>query len=121
MKDKENFNLNPVSITTLKRGRGRPRKPEMNLREQEDAVILKYLNHEPMTLEETALALWMRDGRPKCGPMSKMGIMKMEARICAKLRTVCEKAELGPEVLQMFGNNYAREDASRSHASPAEY
>ena len=31
---------------------GRKAKPKLSLREMEDEVILKYMNHEPMTLEE---------------------------------------------------------------------
>lgn len=86
---------------------GRKAKPKLTLREQEDTVILKYLNGEPMTLEESTLALHMYDnahGRPSKKPMTKMGFLKMEMRIMEKLRKACEEKGIGPEVLQMFGN-----------------
>lgn len=70
---------------------GRKAKPKLSLKEQEDAVILKYMNGEPLTLEESALALWMYDGRKTAKPMSRMGMLKLEQRIMAKLRKACEK------------------------------
>jgi hypothetical protein len=114
------FKLDPEAIKSLRK-RGRPAKIKMTLEEQEDAVILKYLNGEPMTLEETALAMWMNDGRPKGGPMTRMGVLKLEQRACAKLRKACEAAGIGPEILQMFGTNCKRTSATRSHNAPAEY
>lgn len=69
----------------------RKAKPKLSLREQEDAVILKYLNGEPMTLEETALGLWMYDGRKTKKPMTRMGMLKMEQKILAKLKAACDK------------------------------
>lgn len=83
---------------------GRKPKEKLTQREQEDAVILKYINGEPMTLEESALALWMFDGRKTKKPMTRMGYLKFEQRVMLKLRDACEKAGIGPEVLQMFGN-----------------
>jgi len=115
------FKLDSDAIKSLKRKRGRPAKVKMTLQEQEDAVILKYMNGEPMTLEETALALWMNDGRPKGGPMSRMGVLKLEQRACLKLRKACEEAGIGPEILQMFGTNCKRTSATRSINAPAEY
>lgn len=86
---------------------GRKAKPKLTLREQEDAVILKYINGEPMSLEEASLALFMYDkahGAPVKKPMTKMGFLKLEERILQKLRKACEEKGIGIEVLQMFGN-----------------
>jgi hypothetical protein len=86
---------------------GRKAKPKISQREMEDEVIWKYMNHEPMTLEEASLALHMYDnahGIKSKRPMTKMGFLKLESRILQKLRKACEDAGLGPEVLQMFGN-----------------
>lgn len=75
--------------------------------EMEDEVILKYMNGEPMTLEESALALHMYDnahGIKSKKPMTKMGFLKLEQRIMMKLRKACEDAGLSKaeamEILQ---------------------
>ena len=86
---------------------GRKAKEKISQREQEDNVILKYINGEPMTLEEASLALFMYDkahGVPTKKPMTKMGFLKLEERILQKLRKACEEKGIGIEVLQMFGN-----------------
>lgn len=80
----------------------RKAKPKLSLREQEDAVILKYINGEPMTLEETALALWMRDGRKTKKPMTRMGMLKMEQKILGKLKAECAKRGVTVEDLACF-------------------
>lgn len=80
----------------------RKAKPKLSLREQEDEVILKYLNGEPLTLEETALAMWMYDGRKTLKPMTRMGMLKMEQRILEKLRTACAKIGVTVEDLACF-------------------
>lgn len=82
---------------------GRKAKPKLSLREMEDEVILKYMNHEPMTLEEAALAMWMYDGRKTKKPMTRMGLLKQEAKIMKKLQKACKAAGIGPEVLELFG------------------
>jgi hypothetical protein len=53
------------------------------------------MNGEPMTLEESALALHMYDnahGIKSKKPMTKMGFLKLEQRIMLKLRKACEDA-----------------------------
>ena len=74
-----------------KRKRGRPKKPTLSLEEQENAVILKYLNNEPMTLEETALAIWMVEGRKTKRPMTRVGMLAIENKALAKLKTGLKK------------------------------
>lgn len=66
--------------------RGRPKKIVLTLEEQEDLVIEKYLCGEALSLEETALALWMIEGRKTPRPMTKVGIMKVEQRALSHLR-----------------------------------
>lgn len=80
----------------------RKAKPTLSLREQEDEVILKYLNGEPLTLEETALAMWMYDGRKTKKPMTRMGMLKMEQRIMEKLRKACSEKGITVEDLACF-------------------
>jgi len=80
----------------------RKAKPKQSLQEQEDEVILKYINGEPMTLEESALALWMADGRKSKKPMSRMGMLKMEQRIMEKLRKACVENGITVEDLVCF-------------------
>lgn len=86
---------------------GRKAKVKLSQREMEDEVILKYMNGEPMTLEESALALHMYDnahGIKSKKPMTKMGFLKLEQRIMMKLRKACEDAGLSKaeamEILQ---------------------
>lgn len=86
---------------------GRKAKVKLSQREMEDEVILKYMNCEPMTLEESALALHMYDnahGIKSKKPMTKMGFLKLEQRIMMKLRKACEDAGLSKaeamEILQ---------------------
>ena len=76
---------------TMKKKRGRPKKPNMTLEEEENAVILKYLNGEPMTLDETALAVWMAEGRKTKRPMTKVAILGIEAKALAKLKVGLKK------------------------------
>lgn len=83
----------------------RKAKPKLSLREQEDAVILKYINGEPLTLEETALAMWMYDGRKTKKPMTRMGMLKMEQRIMLKLRKACDKVGITIDDLGIFNKN----------------
>lgn len=80
--------------------RGRKRKPVLSIQEQEDAVIEKLyiprLNDndelefirsgECLSLEETALALWMTEGRKTEKPMSAMAVLKIQQRALEKLR-----------------------------------
>lgn len=77
-------------------------KPKLSQQEQEDEVILKYINGEPMSLEEAALALWMCDGRKTKKPMTRMGILKMEQRIMQKLRKACAEKGVTIDDLASF-------------------
>lgn len=101
---------------------GRKAKPKMSLRDREDEVILKYMNREPMTLEEAALALHMYDnahGIKSKKPMTKMGFLKLENKILAKLKKACDEMGIGAEVLQMFGN-CRRETAASYGLKPSD-
>lgn len=72
--------------TFAKRRRGRPKKERKSLEEMEDDVILKWLNFEPMTFEEAALALWMHEGRKTPKPLSKPRLIAIEAGAMQKIR-----------------------------------
>ena len=72
--------------TFAKRRRGRPKKERKSLEEMEDDVILKWLNSEPMTFEEAALALWMHEGRKTPKPLSKPRLIAIEAGAMQKIR-----------------------------------
>lgn len=72
--------------TIIKRRRGRPRKEVKSLEEMEDDVILKWLNFEPMTFDEAALALWMHEGRKTPKPLSKARMIAIEAGAMSKIR-----------------------------------
>ena len=72
--------------TIIKRHRGRPKKEVKTLEEMEDDVIIKWLNFEPMTFEEAALALWMHEGRKTSKPLSKPRLIAIEAGAMKKIR-----------------------------------
>ena len=102
---------------------GRKPKEKLSLKEQEDVVIYKYMHAEPMTLEESALALHMYDnahGRVSKKPMSKMGILKLEARIFEKLRKACEEKGFSKqeaiEILSAMSNS-RRENARGNYSN----
>lgn len=96
---------------------GRPAKPKLTLQEQEDEVILKYLNGEPMTLDEAALAVWMCDGRKTKQPMTKMGFLKYERKILDKLRKEFEKAGLTKEEFFNFFNRSQSSSANGNYVN----
>lgn len=85
----------------VKRRRGRPRKERKSLEEMEDDVILKWLNFEPMTFEEAALALWMHEGRKTPHPLSKPRMIAIEAGALSKIRE--RFAKIG---IKNFGDVY---------------
>lgn len=80
--------------------RGRKKKPVLSIQEQEDTLIEKLyipqLNDNDelefvrsgncLSLEETALALWMSEGRKTAKPMSAMAVLKIQQRALEKLR-----------------------------------
>lgn len=105
LKIKKVMNEIMLEQTVIKRGCGRPAKVVKTLEEQEDEVILKYLQGEPLTLEETALSIWMQEGR-KGKPMTKPGIMAIEARALAKLKQ--KLAERGiNDISELIGDNHS--------------
>lgn len=65
--------------------------PKLSLEEQENAVIAKYLQGHNLSLEETALAIWMSEGRKTKKPFSKMYARKIEQSALAKLRKGLKK------------------------------
>ena len=77
--------------TFAKRRRGRPKKERKSLEEMEDEVILKWLNSEPMTFVEAALALWMHEGRKTPKPLSKPRLIAIEAGAMQKIREKFKK------------------------------
>ena len=66
-------------------------KPKLSLREMEDVVIEKYMIGQRMSLEETAIAIWMHEGKKKPKPFSKIYALKLEQQALAKLRKGLEK------------------------------
>lgn len=66
-------------------------KPKLSLREMEDEVIYKYMTGQRMSLEETAIAIWMHEGKKKPKPFSKIYALKLEQQALAKLRKGLEK------------------------------
>jgi hypothetical protein len=66
--------------------RGRKAKPVMSLIEREDDAILAYLSGVQPTLEQTAVLLWMMEGRKTPEPMSKAQIKYIETTALNKLR-----------------------------------
>ena len=69
--------------------------------EQEDEVILKWLFGEPLSLEETAIALYMRSNRQN--PISRQAVYNIEARTLKKLKDICPKFNITKEeALGMF-------------------
>ena len=51
-----------------------------------DDAIAAYLLGKPLTLEQTAVALWHIEGRKAKKPMTKMGVLKVEQGALLKMR-----------------------------------
>ena len=82
------------------------KKMDMTNAEFEDAVNVKIKNHVNMTLDETALALWLTTG--KVGkPMTKMGIQKMECRVLDKLQRACRKMNFSKNDMYEIVKNFS--------------
>jgi len=78
----------------------RPIKRNLPIEEQEMALLEKLFipklddngkliferSTEPLTLEETALALWMMDGRKTKKPMTRMGLLYIEQAIMLNIK-----------------------------------
>lgn len=63
------------------------RQPKnMTAEEMEENVIYKYLTGQQMTLEETAYAIWMHEGKKTPKPFSKIYTLSLEQRALAKLK-----------------------------------
>lgn len=56
--------------------------PQLN----EDGEVVFVRNTVPLTLEETALAIWLREGRKTAKPMSAMAVLKIQNRALEKLK-----------------------------------
>lgn len=71
--------------------RGRKPKQILDIEDQLDEAIGKYLMNMPLTLEETALLMWQKEGRPTEKPLSKARMKAIENSALAKLRIGLEK------------------------------
>lgn len=90
--------------------RGRKPKVQLDLEDQIDAALEKYLMHQPLTLDESALLLWQKENRPTEIPLSKARIKAIENSALTKLR----------EGLKKFGINSLDDVLNVSgHRSPA--
>lgn len=69
-----------------KRGRGRPAKQFNSIEDAEDEAIIKWLNKEPLTLEETGLLLWMMEGRKTPKPYTKVQVLNIERKALQKVK-----------------------------------
>lgn len=52
-------------------------------------ALIKHSNGEPLTLEETALAIW--DPETSKRPMSNMGVLKIQNKALDKLKAALKK------------------------------
>lgn len=57
-----------------------------NVEDALDDAIEAYLLGKPLTLEQTAVALWHIEGRKTKKPMTKMGVLKIEHGALAKMK-----------------------------------
>ena len=57
-----------------------------NVEDALDDAIATYLSGKPLTLEQTAVALWHIEGRKTKKPMTKMGVLKIEQGAMLKMR-----------------------------------
>ena len=69
-----------------KRPRGRPAKQFASIEDAEDEAIIKWLNKEPLTLEETGLLLWMMEGRKTPKPYTKIQVLNIERKALQKVK-----------------------------------
>ena len=69
-----------------KRSRGRPPKQFASIEDAEDEAIIKWLNKEPLTLEETGLLLWMMEGRKTPKPYTKVQVLNIERKALQKVK-----------------------------------
>ena len=81
-----------LNETIVKRGRGRPAKQQYaSMEDLEDDIIIKWLNNEPLTLEETGVLLWMKEGRKTAKPYSKATILQIERSAISKIKSAFAK------------------------------
>ena len=57
-----------------------------NVEDALDDAIEAYLLGKPLTLEQTAVALWHIEGRKTKKPLTKMGVLKIEQGALAKMK-----------------------------------
>ena len=69
-----------------KRSRGRPAKQFASIEDAEDEAIIKWLNKEQLTLEETGLLLWMMEGRKTPKPYTKVQVLNIERKALQKVK-----------------------------------
>ena len=74
-----------------KRSRGRPAKQFASIEDAEDEAIIKWLNKEPLTLEETGLLLWMMEGRKTPKPYTKVQVLNIERKALQKVKNYLAK------------------------------
>lgn len=66
--------------------RGRKPKIKLDIEDQIDDALGKYLFNMPLTLEESALLLWQKEGRKTAIPLSKARIKAIENSALAKIK-----------------------------------
>lgn len=89
-----------IEETTIKRGRGRPRKEKLSAEDEIEQLILKAYtplydrygnlrferNTTPLTADETALMIWAIEGKKDKKPLSKVRIIQLENQALKKIR-----------------------------------
>lgn len=96
---------------------GRKPKEKLTQEEMEDLVMCKWLNHEPMSLEEASIALWMHEGRKRARPYTKMQILKIEQQALKKLRDGLAKFGI-KNLDDVFDPGYRNLSSSSSFPTP---
>lgn len=71
--------------------RGRKPKVKLDIEDQLDEAIGKYLTKQPLTLEETALLIWQIEGRPTEKPLTKARMKAIENSALTKFKIGLEK------------------------------
>lgn len=91
--------------------RGRKHKPILDIEEQLDEALMKYISGIPLTLEDAAILIWQKEGRKTPKPMSKTRIKAIENSALLKLRRGLQKMGITKmdEVFNTAKHNYAKE------------
>lgn len=90
--------------------RGRKPKPKLDIEDQLDEAIGKYMMKMPLTLEETALLIWQIEGRKTSKPLTKPRMKAIENTAMSKLRTGLQKMGITKldDVYNVSKRSYAR-------------